>query len=233
MFLFRKPAPSFIRAFLDVQGKLNLTYPAVGATAADPPLGFVVDHTRIKLGTDQVAFTAAKDALQRWEQFRLGWVEQYSPDTPIEPGQVVGVLGRFCRQWSLNACRIVYVVNEPSKFGFAYGTLPDHVASGEERFTVEWHEEDEAVWYEILAFSRQNHFLARLGYPVVRRLQKGSSEPSALWAMTRAECGSSNEGIFGSVQSKDFELEERAIAEAVCLALHGLDLVIDTFQRPR
>src|SRR5207253_2806761 len=98
-----------------------------------------VDHTRIKLGTGQAAFTAAKDALHKWEQFCLAWVEPFWPDTPIEPRQVVGVLGSACRLWTLNACRIVYVVNEPRKFGFAYGTLPEHVESGEERFTVEWH----------------------------------------------------------------------------------------------
>ena len=137
MFLSRKPSPPFIRAFLEGHAKLDLTYPAMGATAYKPPLGFVVDHTRIKLGTGQAAFAAAKNALHKWEQFRLGWVEPFWPDTPIEPGQVVGVLGRACCMWTLNACRIVYVVDEPRKFGFAYGTLPDHAESGEERFTVE------------------------------------------------------------------------------------------------
>ena len=56
--------------------------------------------------------------------------------------------------------------------------------SGEERFTVAWHEDD-AVWYDILAFSRPNHFLARLGYPLVRRLQKRFARDSAA-AMKRA-----------------------------------------------
>jgi hypothetical protein len=27
--------------------------------------------------------------------------------------------------WTLNTCRIVYVVDEATRFGFAYGTLPD------------------------------------------------------------------------------------------------------------
>jgi hypothetical protein len=113
MFLIRKPSPSFVRAFLEEQAKLAFTYPAVGATAGTPPLGFVVDYTRIKLGNGPSVFAAAKNALQRWEQFCLGWVEPCWPDTPIEPGQVVGVLARTCCLWSLNACRIVYVVNEP------------------------------------------------------------------------------------------------------------------------
>ena len=84
----------------------------------------------------------------------------------------------------LNACRIVYVRDEPRRFSFAYGTLPDHIESGEERFTLEW-QEDDSVWYDILAFSRPNHFLARLGYPIVRRLQRRFARDSAT-AMKRA-----------------------------------------------
>ena len=33
-------------------------------------------------------------------------------------------------------CRVVYVVDEPHVRGFAYGTLPGHPESGEERFVV-------------------------------------------------------------------------------------------------
>ena len=71
------------------------------------------------------------------------------------------------------------------KFGFAYGTLPGHVESGEERFLVEWDRGDDGVWYDILAFSRPNHILTRLGYPVVRRLQKRFGRDSAA-SMLRA-----------------------------------------------
>jgi uncharacterized protein (UPF0548 family) len=183
MFFFCKPAPPVIRAFLEVQARLDLTYSAVGVTAAVSPAVYRLDHKRIRLGTGEPAFIAAKDALHKWEQFRLGWVEPCWPDTPIEPGQVVGVLARYCGLWSLNACRIVYVKDVPRRFGFAYGTLPDHIESGEERFTVEWQEDNDAVWYDILAFSRPNYFLAR--YPFVRRIQKRFAMDSAA-AMLRA-----------------------------------------------
>jgi uncharacterized protein (UPF0548 family) len=78
----------------------------------------------------------------------------------------VGVLARalgLC----LNACRVAYVVEEEEpvrRFAFAYGTLPEHAESGEERFQVELLEDD-YVWYDILAFSRPNQLLARLAYP--------------------------------------------------------------------
>jgi hypothetical protein len=37
----------------------------------------------------------------------------------------------------------------------------------------------DSVWYDILAFSRPNHVLTRLGYPIVRRLQKRFGRDSA------------------------------------------------------
>ena len=66
------------------QSKLGFTYTAVGATASQPPAGYTVDHTRIKLGEGEEVFMKAKAALGRWEQFRLGWVEVWSPETPIQ-----------------------------------------------------------------------------------------------------------------------------------------------------
>ena len=124
-------------------------------------------------------------------QFRLGWVEAYPPDTPIVVGEIVAVIARAIGLWSLNACRIIYVVDESvpiRRFGFAYGTLADHVASGEERFLVEWDRATGAVWYDILAFSRPRHFLTRLGYPYMRRTQSRFRKESGA-AMVRAARG--------------------------------------------
>jgi uncharacterized protein (UPF0548 family) len=103
------------------------------------------------------------------------------------------VMGQAIGIWRLNACRIVYVVDEAgatSKFGFAYGTLPGHVESGEERFLVEWDRGDDAVWYDILAFSRPNHILPRLGYPFVRVLQKRFGRDSAASMFRAVRSGS-------------------------------------------
>ena len=66
-----------------------------------------------------------------------------------------------------------------TKFGLAYGTLPDHAAIGEERFMVEWDRVEDSVWFDILAFSRPNHVLTRLGYPLLRRRQKRFGRESA------------------------------------------------------
>src|SRR5579884_1077915 len=182
----QKSSAEGLRDFLSAQSGFDLTYPAVGATAAVPPPGYVVDHTRVRLGEGEETFAAARAALERWQQFRLGWVETWPPEAPIRAGEVVAVIARLCGLWWRNACRVVYVVDEQGpvrRFGFAYGTLPGHAESGEERFTVEWHEADGPVWYDILAFSRPQQFLARLGYPFARRLQKRFARDS--WAAMR------------------------------------------------
>ena len=188
MLALRQPSAERLWEFLTGQAKLDFTYAAVGATAAVPPAGYVVDRTRIQLGEGVGTFAAAQAALGRWQHFRLGWVETWPPDAPIQAGQRVAVIARLLGLWWLNACRIVYVVDEEGlvqRFGFAYGTLPEHAESGEERFTVEWYETEDAVWYDILAFSRPQQLLARLGYPFARRLQKRFARGSAA-AMLRA-----------------------------------------------
>jgi uncharacterized protein (UPF0548 family) len=115
-------------------------------------------------------------------------VEAWSSRTSIQTGEVVAVIAHVAGIWWLNACRIVYVIDEQAptrRFGFAYGTLPGHVESGEERFLLEWDQDEGSVWYDILAFSRPNHFLAKIGYPFVRRMQKRFARESAA-AMLRA-----------------------------------------------
>jgi uncharacterized protein (UPF0548 family) len=172
---WRKPSATTLRRFLEEQASADFNYQAVGATAGELPAGFVVDRTRILLGSGEAVYQSACRALERWQQFQLGWVEAWPADTPLKPGEQVAVTGWAVGFWWLNACRIVYVVKESGsncRFGFAYGTLPCHVGSGEERFLIEWNRETDQVHYDILAFSRPNHWLIRLGYPLVRRNQK-------------------------------------------------------------
>lgn len=193
MLLLRQPGAETIRHFLAAQSRCDFSYQAVGATANTPPSGYVVDRYRGILGEGQGAFDAACDALRRWEHFNLPWVQATPNTTPIEQGQVICVVARVMGFWWLNACRIVYIIDESrekqnvavTRFGFAYGTLADHAETGEERFMIEWDRATDSVTYDILAFSRPQHFLAKLGYPLVRRVQKKFGRDS-LAAMQKA-----------------------------------------------
>lgn len=104
--------------------------------------------------------------------FKLGWVELFPVGTPIEVGATVAILVNHFRFWSLNSCRIVYTFAEERRYGFAYGTLEDHAEQGEERFSVEWSEEDDSVFYNILAFSKPRKWQARAMLPLTRMLQR-------------------------------------------------------------
>ena len=186
--MLRRPTPGVLRNDLAQQAALPFSYAAVGATANSPPADFKLDHARVRLGEGEQVYAAAVAALQRWEQFQIGWFDAWPRDTPLTVGEVVAVLGRIGGLWWLNACRIVYMVDETGpicRFGFAYGTLPGHVERGEERFLVELDRSDGSVWYDTLAFSRPRHILAHLGTPLVHRLQQRFREDSGS-AMQRA-----------------------------------------------
>ena len=65
---------------------------------------------------------------------------------------------------------MVWVVDEPDRRGFGYGTLPGHPESGEESFVVSLRPDGDVV-YELRAFSRPATPLSRLGGPASRRVQ--------------------------------------------------------------
>ena len=172
MFTFSEPTDREIAKYISSQAKLPFNYAEVGATRSTPPSTYTVDHNRVQLGRGAEVYRRAVEGLKQWRQFELGWVELTPQGVKVEEGGVVAVKARAGGMWSLNACRVVYVIDEAQRFGFAYGTLPDHIERGEERFLIEWQPKDDSVWYDILAFSRPRHPLVRAGFPYARRLQK-------------------------------------------------------------
>ena len=188
MFLPRQPSDETIRQFISSQHNLPFSYREVGATRSEgAPPGYNVDHNRIRLGDGEEVYLRAVAALRSWKQFELGWVTIVPPNNPVEIGRTVAVQARTFGFWSLSAARIVYVIEDAAsvkRFGFAYGTLPNHVECGEERFTIE-QREDDSVWYDIYAFSHAQHPLVKLGFPVARMLQHRFVRDS-LAAMARA-----------------------------------------------
>jgi uncharacterized protein (UPF0548 family) len=123
--------------------------------------------------------------------FNMPWLRLYWPTAAIQVGTDVAILVRHFEFYSLSACRIVYVIDRDgpvARYGFAYGTLEEHAERGEERFTVEWNRAEDQVWYDILAFSRPESTLAKLGYPLSRMLQRRFAADSKA-AMLEAASG--------------------------------------------
>ena len=175
MFLLTKPNKKTIQAFLDRCADDGFSYKEIGDSRTGSPPQYNTDHNRIHIGNGLEHFEKAKAAIRSWKMFDMPWAELCWPDTPIEIGKNVAALISHLGFYSLNACRIVYIIDETEpiqRFGFAYGTLTEHGETGEERFSVEFHPETGEVWYDLFAFSKPNHLLARLGYPISRMLQR-------------------------------------------------------------
>jgi uncharacterized protein (UPF0548 family) len=188
-----RPTRGMIEALLELHGKEGVSYQFAGATrkSAPAPAGYDFDHNRICLGKGEGAFAAACTALRHWQMFELGWVEITNPSAPIKPGTTVAMIVRCLGLWWVNICRIIYVIDETGpvrKLGFAYGTTPHHVERGEERFTVEWQETDDSVWYDLYAFSQPAYWMVKLGYPLARRMQRKFAQDSKR-AMCHAVAG--------------------------------------------
>lgn len=188
MIRWRRPSDEEIRAFIDAQAAQPFSYADVGATRGELPAGYTVAHHRVRLGGGQAVFERAVAALRQWRMFAVDGVALCWPDAPQQVGTTVAILAGVGGIWSLNACRIVYLIDEsgpPVRRGFAYGTLPEHAVRGEERFAVEWSSASDDVSYDLLAFSRPRTTWLRAARPLLRVAQRRFAHGS-LAAMRRA-----------------------------------------------
>src|SRR5690349_10537585 len=143
MMSLRKPSLAVIAEYLQRQRELPLSYDFAGLsrtipTAATPP-GYVLDHRREQIGAGAAAWERAKLAISQWVMFQSGWTELHAPQGPPREGNIVAMLAWMGGLWWLNPARVLYEVDETTsagtkRFGFAYGTLVEHVERGEERF---------------------------------------------------------------------------------------------------
>jgi uncharacterized protein (UPF0548 family) len=124
MFKINEPSEQDVANFISSQRNLPFTYSEVGATNANPPAHYTVDHNRIQLGRGEAVYSVAVDALKNWRQFDLGWVTIVPRGVVLEVGATVAVKARAFGVWSLNACRVVYTIDESRRFGFATARCP-------------------------------------------------------------------------------------------------------------
>jgi len=176
MFSLLKPSQASILRKLEKARELPVSYGIGLNTQGGPdelhvPRGYVRDHSRSEIGRGAAAFEAAKRAMRRWEQFNLGWVRIANPEAPIEADETIVMESHTLGLWTVNFTRILYMIDEPQRFGFGYGTTTMHVERGEERFLLEFYPVSGAVEYDLLAVSQPAHWLARLGYLYARSRQ--------------------------------------------------------------
>lgn len=122
------------------------------------------------LGTGSAPFEEAAETLLTWQMHRGAGLTVRPSSERIEPG-ARAVLGIGVGPVRIQApVEVVYVIDEPDRQGFAYGTLPGHPECGEERFVIV--ASGPAVRAEISAFSRPAACFMRAAGPAGRIAQR-------------------------------------------------------------
>jgi uncharacterized protein (UPF0548 family) len=151
----------------------SFTYAEVGATVAGVlPTGFRTIRRERRCG-GAIDFDTARRALFEWDLHERAGLEVRA-SSPVEVGAVVRLGFRLWPVTTRAPCRVVAVIDEPDRAGFAYGTLPGHPESGEELFEILHH--DGAQCIRITAFSRPARPVVRLAGPAARRIQDRITE---------------------------------------------------------
>jgi uncharacterized protein (UPF0548 family) len=148
----------------------GFTYPDVGATrSGEMPAGYRQLRARARVGAGPRVFAAAARGLRDFDMQRRAGLAVHTRATRVEPGVQASFgfgVGRL-RLWA--PCEVVWVVDEPDRYGYATGTLAGHPQSGEEAFEVSL--EDDTVWFDVRVFSRPARWYTRLGGPASLLMQ--------------------------------------------------------------
>lgn len=150
---------------------LPLTYAEVGGTAGALPEGYHHVRRRAAIGAGPTQFRAAGEALMGWQLQRRAGV-RVRPSSPRVDVDEVADLRIGVGPLRVSApVRVVRVIADARRRGFAYGTLPGHPQSGEEEFVVEL-DASGIVTLTITAFSRPAWLLARAAGPLADLAQR-------------------------------------------------------------
>jgi uncharacterized protein (UPF0548 family) len=166
-----RPSADELARVLAAQADAEVTYAEVGATrTGDLPPGYQHDHYLCPLGSGDAVFDAARDGMRAWACHDGAGITRMPERPELRVGVTLVQALPIGPAWVPAACRIVWVEDEPDRFGFAYGTLSEHPESGEEAFVVS-RDPNGRVRLDIVVFSRARHPLARIGWVVGRRIQ--------------------------------------------------------------
>jgi uncharacterized protein (UPF0548 family) len=119
----------------------GIVYDADGSPLADQP----APRTEQRFTADGIPYIAAGMTATLRRRKRFG-----TADTPV---------------------LVVYVIDEPERVGFAYGTTAEGPESGEESFILE-HRDDDTVWLTIRSVLQTAGGIRSLAAPAVRRRRR-------------------------------------------------------------
>jgi len=147
------------------------TYDHVGSTL--DPERWAAPAVRVRhrtVGRGPTAFGAARQALGTWAPQRGIGATVEPAGQPVVLGATILIVLRRGPLHVVAPDRIIGVVDEPRRFGFAYGSLPGHPERGEESFVVE-HLDDDTVLATIRVQAGPGTLPAHAVAPLVRAVQ--------------------------------------------------------------
>ena len=197
MFLLRPPTSAQVGAFLSRRREEAPSYAETGWSLDGQVPGWAVaGQHRVRVGQGAACWERAKAALRDGQMFQ-DWVVRPQEAVPAplwQPGGTVALLVRHLGPWgrgkwglySLMANRVLYLVDEPGRCGFGYGTLPGHLVRGEERFLLE-RDAAGVVWFELSTFSRAALPFSWVAQPFVQAAQRRGARHYARMLVQAAE----------------------------------------------
>lgn len=165
-----RPSATTAERILDRARSAEPTYGFAGDLLGDhpPPLDLEVERV---VGRGDTAFAAAVACLRTFGPQRAV-ATVWPTDATVAPGADIVVALGLGPITVVALDRVVGVVDEPRRWGFAYGTLPGHIEVGEEAF-VATHEPDDTVVVRISASAHValpgRAVLQRILLPIQRR----------------------------------------------------------------
>jgi uncharacterized protein (UPF0548 family) len=145
----------------------ELTYAPVGGTFTDDlPPGFRHLHYRTYLGNGEELFRRSAEAVLTFAMHRATGAKIDATADRAAPGVRLTVGAGPLRV----PCEIVWAIEEPTRAGWGYGTLPGHQACGEEAFQVV-REGTDRVWFTVTAYSRPARLPMKAAGPAAVVLQ--------------------------------------------------------------
>jgi uncharacterized protein (UPF0548 family) len=123
------------------------------------------------VGWGAADFAGSARLLMAWDMHRRSGLSVQSSSPRAAVDDVVRLGLHLGPATVLAPGRVVSVVDEPRRQGFAYGTLPGHPERGEESFLLSLLD-DGTVVLDLVAFSRPALWWSRAAAPVTHWLQR-------------------------------------------------------------
>jgi uncharacterized protein (UPF0548 family) len=156
----------------------QLTYDGVGATAGvgfPAVAGFRCFSRSVRVGAGAECWDRASSDLLAWAvKTRSGFAVE--PDVATASGRIVAgadywLVARFGPLRVREPVRVVAVIVEPDRIGYAYGTLVGHPIAGEESFVLT-RRADGSVWFTLRSITRPASGRWRVLFPGVLIAQR-------------------------------------------------------------